>query len=235
MSDYQIEVSAIRTEAKASHFELQINRATTRNQCSKLVIDWHTLALQKAEDFIRARFWVGGAVHKAHSLAKSGDNIMNDLSQSVGINETLLSNCMRLYDLCSGKIERLQSIIDNVLEVNGKLGWGDIETILRVNKKVIQENKKRRIVQDRIEEIHKEAPGAQVIPLNASDEDIIIPDFSPDPVKSRITKRKTLRSIASACNELATNQGGQIAIQEIEIEGEGSFTVLVSIVPIAVS
>lgn len=239
------QIDVIRQDANASHYELLINRANSERKCSKLILDFHQLSLRKAEEFVRSRFWLGGAVHKAHSLAKHGEGVMAKLCRETGVSESVLSGCMKLYDLCSGKVEKLQGIIDNVLESRGKIGWGDVETILRVNSEIVKQNRERRVLRDRITEIKQETPGAVVMPSIANRltelEDvaetapIVIPDLADQPVSSRITRRRTIRSIASACNVLADDDSEPVTIQEIEIEGRGTFEVLVTLLPVAIS
>lgn len=240
MTDNNMQIAAIRQDANAAHYELMINKANSERKCSKLIIDFHQAGVRKAEEFCRTRFWLGGAVNKAHSLARNGSGVMEKLSRDTGVSVPVLSGSLKLYDLCGGKVERLEGVIQNIIDIKGKIGWGDVEAILKANEEVIRENRQRRMIQHRVEEIKRETPGAMVMPSvqsrlseAAEESSIVIPDLSTAPEYSRITKRRTIRSIASACNELASNLDDHepVTIQEVEIEGRGVFEVQVSLLP----
>lgn len=243
-TDAQTAIDIIRNDTNAAHYELLINRASSERQCSKLIIDFNQLGVRKAEEFCRTRYWLGGAVRKAHSLSRSGDGTMEKLSRDTGVSIPILMGSLRLYDLCDGRIERLEGIIQNVIDIKGKIGWGDVEAILRANEEVLRSNRERRVIQDRVTEIRLEAPGAAIMPsVQARIDDleelanspIVIPDLSAyrEPETHRISRRRTIRSIASACNMLAEDLANSepVTVQEIEIEGCGIFEVQVSLLP----
>ena len=229
-----VEVHVIRDDAKASHYEIQINKASSIKKCSTLILDFHRLSVRKGEELIRSRFWLGGAVKKAHSLAKPGDSIMHRLSQDTGLSAKRLTDCLNLWDMVKGDVVKLQSILDRIVERDGKVLWVDFENIIRANREAIKENKRLRIARDRAAAIMEETPGAQLLPdaLTGGTTDIKIPDAPTLP--QRIRKRVYMRSIRSACNELLDRPEDSVIIQEIETD-KGIFNVHIMISPSGVS
>lgn len=125
--------AGIRIATRADEYEGRIRSVRSWDQCADLAGEFHRTALQKGRELIEARFWLGGAVARAHSFSEWGDNYFGELSKKTGIGDQTLRHSMRLYDMFGGNVVHLHHWVSEFISKYGNVLWGDVDDLLRAN------------------------------------------------------------------------------------------------------